>query len=277
MVEKRGMVPGFLVGVAVIVGGAIGLAQPSTQQASPVTVPFSDPGRPGTVRVALTNGIGGLTIHGENRKDVSIESESRDAQRQRERERPDGLRLLTPAAGFQVTEENNEMTISAGRASLDIHVPTKTTLRVNSTNSGAVTIDAIDGEIEVNATNSSVTLTNIRGSVVANSTNGKVTATFAAITPGKAMAFTSMNGPIDVTIPASTKANLKMQTERGDVYSDFDVQLQPSAPPKADATQRRNGRLQLEVNRALSGTINGGGPEFELRTFNANIYLRKAK
>jgi hypothetical protein len=46
---------------------------------------------------------------------------------------------------------------------------------------------------------------------------------------------------------------------------------------RADEAQRRNGRLQLEVNRMVSGTINGGGAEFEFRTVNANIYLRKSK
>lgn len=55
------------------------------------------------------------------------------------------------------------------------------------------------------------------------------------------------------------------------------MQLRPSAPPKVDDSQRRNGRLQVDVNRTVSGTINGGGPDFELRTFNANIYLRKGK
>jgi hypothetical protein len=30
------------------------------------------------------------------------------------------------------------------------------------------------------------------------------------------------------------------------------------------------------MDRSIYGTINGGGPDFELRTFNGNIYLRKS-
>ena len=268
-----------VLGGALMAGGVNGFAQQSSAASPPVTIPFSDPGRPGTVRVTLTNGNGGITIHGENRRDVSVESQSLESRVERNRDgaRTDGLKRLTVPPGFQVTEQNNEMTIAATNGGIDLRVPSKTTLRVNSTNSRAVEIADIEGEVEVMATNSSVTLTNIRGSVVANATNGKVTATLASVTPGKAMAFTSMNGSIDVTIPPSTKANLKLQTEHGDVYSDFDVQLRPSAPPKIDDSQRRNGRLQVDVNRTVSGTINGGGPDFELRTFNANIYLRKGK
>jgi hypothetical protein len=29
------------------------------------------------------------------------------------------------------------------------------------------------------------------------------------------------------------------------------------------------------MSRSINGTINGGGPEIELRTFNSNVYVRK--
>jgi hypothetical protein len=31
------------------------------------------------------------------------------------------------------------------------------------------------------------------------------------------------------------------------------------------------------MDRSIYGTVNGGGADFELRTFNGEIYLRKAK
>ena len=37
------------------------------------------------------------------------------------------------------------------------------------------------------------------------------------------------------------------------------------------------GKFRLDVDRSILGNINGGGPDIELRTFNGNIYLRKAK
>src|SRR5262249_3450588 len=211
--------------------------------------------------------------------DVSIDVRQRSDASGRPRETPDGLRRLTPAGGFQVIEEHNEITISGANRALDfdIRVPSRTSLRVNTVNGGAIVIDAIEGEIETNNTNGSITLTNIAGSVVANSTNGKVAVTFKSVTSGKAMAFTSLNGAVDVTLPASTKADLKLQSDRGDVYTDFDVQLRPAAPPKPDDAGRGSGRFRLNVNRAISGTINGGGAEFELRTFNGDVYLRKTK
>ena len=41
------------------------------------------------------------------------------------------------------------------------------------------------------------------------------------------MAFTSLNGIVDVTLPASVKANVKLRSDQGDVFTDFDIQLTP--------------------------------------------------
>ena len=39
------------------------------------------------------------------------------------------------------------------------------------------------------------------------------------------MAFTSLNGRIDVTFPPSAKFNAKLKSDRGEIYSDFDVDV----------------------------------------------------
>ena len=77
--------------------------------------------------------------------------------------------------------------------------------------------------------------------------------------------------------PAATKANLRLRSDNGDVYSDFDVQLAPSASPAVEPSNSSNGRYRIRRNRSVVGAINGGGPEFELRTFNSNVYVRKGK
>ena len=49
---------------------------------------------------------------------------------------------------------------------------------------------------------------------------------------GKAMAFSSLNGNVDVTLPGGTKADLRMESENGEIYTDFDV-------ARASARRRR--------------------------------------
>ena len=57
----------------------------------------------------------------------------------------------------------------------------------------------------------------------------------------------------------------------------LDVQLQPASQPAVQENTRGDGRYRILRTRSVVGTINGGGPEFELRTFNSNVYVRKGR
>jgi len=263
--------------LVVLAAGATLLAQ----QRSPeqVTVPFSDPSRPGTVKVELVDGS--ITVRAENRRDVSISAGGR-ADGPSASQRPDGLRRLTPAAGFDVTENSNEIVIESSPnrgGAFELRVPVRVNLKLNTVNGGKFDVEGTDGEIEANNVNGSITLTNVSGSAVAGTVNGRLVASMARVAPGKAMAFTSLNGAVDVTLPASTKANLKLQSDMGDVFTDFDLQVsRATSPDSARGPGRgRNGAIRLRINNAITGTVNGGGAEIELRTFNGNVFLRKGK
>ena len=251
--------------------------QPTTDR---TTVPFSDPERPGTLRVNLLDGT--VTIKGSNRRDVLFIANSQQARqalrRRQQAEPPPGMRRLTQPGGFGVEERDNEMSLSSGfsrEINLEIEVPTRTKLRVSIVD-GGITVEGVDNEMEINTVDGGITLTNVGGSVVAHAVDGNIAATVARVAPQAPMAFTSLNGDIDVTLPAAVKANLRLRSDQGDVFTDFDVQV--TADASANRTQQRNGRgLRIDVNRSIYGTVNGGGPDFELRTFDGNIYVRKGK
>lgn len=259
-----------------------------------IVVPFSDPSRAGTVRVRVLRGTVSITVT--TGRDVVVGAVgSRRVGPGRRRDQPtdparaDGLRRLDQPAGLEVREEGNVVTVIAGLhdvSDLSIAVPARTNLQVNIVN-GGVTIDGVEGEIEANSVNGSVTLANVSGAVVAHSVNGEVRATLRQLA-SVPMAFTSLNGDVDVTMPGGVKANLRLRSDRGDVFTDFAVQT--TAPPRAGRTNQPDRRLrnrrdrgrdtsiyQLGWDRSIYGTINGGGPELELRTFNGDVYLRKAK
>src|SRR2546426_1722348 len=103
-----------------------------------LTVAFSDPSRPGTVRVNLLQG--GVTVKGVNRKDVMVVSAGGRDLTRRQPPESSGLRRLTQPAGVTIEEENNVMSIGTGRfgggGSLSIEVPLKTNLRLNTLHCG---------------------------------------------------------------------------------------------------------------------------------------------
>src|SRR5260370_7724316 len=116
---------------------------------------------------------------------------------------------------------------------LNICVPVHTSLKLRAINDGDVVVTGVDGEIDVDDINGAVDLKDVSGSVVAHALNGHVRANFVRVTPQKAMAFSSLNGDIDVTFPADLKANVSIRSDRGDVFSDFHLPPRPAStdPP----------------------------------------------
>jgi hypothetical protein len=247
----------------------------ASASADSFTVPFSDPGRPGVVRVGLVTGS--IIVRAHQGKDVIISTRS-DEGRQSERTDGQGMRRLhNISAGLNVEEERNEMRIGSSnpnrQITLDIQVPTQTSLVLTATNNGDIIVEGVVGDIEVNNTNGGVRLTGVSGAVVAHALNEDVVASLTGVS-GKPMSFSSLNGDINLTLPASVKANVRLQPGNGEVYSDFDIDMQPSIL-KQEGGQRTGGKYVLRVEQTMVGRINGGGPEITCKTFNGNIRIRK--
>jgi hypothetical protein len=90
------------------------------------------------------------------------------------------------------------------------------------------------------------------------------------------MAFTTLNGNVDVTLPPTTKANLKLRIHNGDIFTDFDIPA-TSSRPAPRGTRQGDGRFLFEIERTFQANLNGGGPDIELRSFNGRVYLRRGK
>src|SRR5262245_30914289 len=285
------------VAAAVCIGGIAPHAQqPAPQSTDSVTVNLSDPSRPGNVQVHVMGGS--ITVKGGNRKDVLVSPapptdaaaspgrgnaarqaargrQGRGAATQTSTQTPDdippGMKRLTPPAGFSIEARKHEVSISTGFArsrNFEIQVPARTNLNLSSFG-GPILVEGVEGEIEVTSNGGPVTLTNVAGAVVATSHGGPVTARLVRVSSDKPMSFTSFGGNVDVTLPALVRANVKLRSLQGEVYTDFDLQQKAGG-----ATTRKDGGFQFDGN-TIVGTLNGGGPEIELRTFSGRVLLRK--
>jgi hypothetical protein len=268
-----------LISIAILTAAMLAVTVQAQNNSDRFPVTLSDPSKPALVRVNLLNGSISVTTH--SGKDIIVEGRG-TAGRTGAPEIRDGLRRIdTNSRGLRIEEANNVVTVSnqnfSNGGNIEIQVPVKTNLKLTGLNSGTILVDGVDGEIEVQNTNGNIRLINVSGSVVAHSMNANLFATIREVTPNKPMSFSSMNSSVDVTLPPSTKANLKIRADNGGAWSDFDVQVKPSTPAVVEDSRRVNGRFRIETDNTTSGTINGGGADIELRTFNGNIYLRKAK
>jgi len=75
----------------------------------------------------------------------------------------------------------------------------------------------------------------------------------------------TINGEIDLHLNSSHKADLKMTTINGTMYTNFDLQFSD--------TKTNLRKIGGDINTKL----NGGGVIIELETINGTIFLRKAK
>lgn len=268
-----------LVAAAALLGAAwLAPQAPAQNSGDKIPVTLSDPSRPPYVKAGMVNGS--IIVKAYDGKQVIVEARNRNEDREREGSSGGMKRLNISTTGLSVEEENNEVRIStesyARAIDLTIMVPTHASLKLNTVNDGEIIVTGVDGEMDVNNVNGPVTLSNVSGSAVAHALNGKVLANFLRVN-GKPMAFSSLNGDIDVTLPADVKANLSIKSDRGDVFSDFDVQLQAARPQQIEEDGRKNGgKYRVRIDKTVHGTINGGGPEYQFTNFQGGIYIRKA-
>ncbi|HEY2117419.1 MAG TPA: DUF4097 family beta strand repeat-containing protein [Candidatus Angelobacter sp.] len=267
----------FSLALAVLVA----MAQPlQAQSDNKVTVPLTDPSRPVTLRAHLVSGS--ITVKGGDVKEVVVEAKARGNEESHSGGRAEGMkRIPMTSTGLNIEAENNNVRVSTDSyqrtIDLVITVPTRTSLSLHTVNDGNILVSGVDGELNIDNVNGEVDLKNIGGSVVAHALNGHVLVTFNRIDPQKPMAFSSLNGDIDVTFPADLKANVSLRTDNGDVYSDFDVKVQPTAPQQTVEDDRgKGGKYRVKIDKNVRGTINGGGQEIQFKNFNGNIYIRKA-
>jgi len=245
-----------------------------------VTVPLSSPTQPPTVKVHLISGS--ITVTGGGpASEVSVQSGKSSTEKRPPRDLPAGMhRLDSGEPGLDIEEDHNVVTIGAGRyesgASVTVQVPANASLQLSTISGGHLDVTGVNGDIEVSNMNGSITLTGVSGSVVASTQNGHITVGLDKVTPDKPMSFTSLNGKVDVTLPADTKARLRLKTGNGAIYSDFDVKTEPDATkPVVEDARGQGGRYRIRVDRSVYGSINGGGPEYRFETVNGNILIHK--
>jgi hypothetical protein len=264
-----------LVFLSLLIGTNISGQSGSTEQ---LTVPLSSPGKPYSLKVHLITGS--VKVTGYEGKEIIINVTPRGGDEERTKVTEGGMKRISVSGGYEVTakEADNTVTVNTGNPNkaldLELKIPQDVKLKIGTVNDGEVVVENVKGELEVNNVNDQIILKNISGSVVANTVNGDITVTFNAVDPKAPMAFSTLNGDVKVTLPADTKANLKLKSDNGDVFSDFDIDIDKT-PAKVDKITEP-GMYKIRKDDWVYGKINGGGPEMMMKNMQGDIYVKKA-
>jgi hypothetical protein len=220
------------------------------------------------------SGLEGLIARGQS---LTVEEKEKE-----KKDKAAGMkRIPIESSGLTVEEDNNEVTIrleSMRRSyDLDIKVPLNSSLKLSGANLDEINVENVNGELEASCANGNIKLMNVSGTVVTTSTNGDIEVVLSKVASDKPMSFVTFNGDIDVTLPTDVKASLKIRSQIGEVYSDFDVSLKSVPAKTEESAKKEGGRYRVSLDRSVYGTINGGGPEFRFQTNSGDIYIRMKK
>ncbi len=247
-----------------IAGLGLALWLPAAAQESQgprVVVPARNGSHPRLVKATASNA--GITVKTHEGTDVIVEQAdgARHGWRRAETT-PPGMHRIDLAPGLTVTEEGDvvDIRVPSEAGTITITVPVETSLQLKSSN-GGIRVDGVHGEVDASSSNAALDLLNISGTVVADTSNGAIHATMDRVDPSKPLSFISTNGAVDVTLPADLKANFKMRTVNGGIWTDFEMRL------AGGQTDTRKG--------TVTGTVNGGGVEASFSTVNGKIVIHK--
>ncbi|HTE32840.1 MAG TPA: DUF4097 family beta strand repeat-containing protein [Chryseolinea sp.] len=245
------------------------------QNGNEFTVPLSDPAKRGKLKAHIN--YGSITVKGTARKDILVRYKAQGDEEKASASKGGLKRIGGGGMDLEVVESENIVKVSSdswnNKLSLEIEVPSGMDLDVKTYNDGDLNVSNIQGAVELTNYNGEINALSISGSVIATTYNGGIKITFDKVTEGTPMSYSTYNGDIDIAIPTSLKATLKMKTEQGDIYSDFDVDFKTSGPvQKKDV---KGGVYKVVVDEWKRGDINGGGPDITLKNYNGDIYLRK--
>lgn len=267
---KSRLLTGFAGALLAVTGAGRAVAQPE----QPIVVPLSDPSRPAMLEVSLFNGS--ISVIADDGDEVVILTHDRSAEAQPPVDENGLHRVPNTSIGLTAEERDNTVSIASdwiGRAvDLEIMVPRRTSVHARAVNSGELRVEGVAGDHELSNVNGSIAAVDISGSAVVGTTNGNVEVSFKELTPGKAMSFTSFNGNVEVTFPGDLAADLRMNSARGEVLTDFDFDVEPQTPVVERGADGDRYRVRLE--RDVRAAVGGGGPELQFKTFNGNIVIR---
>lgn len=120
----------------------------------------------------------------------------------------------------------------------------------------------LENELDVSTVHNDIHLENAKGVLKIRSVHGDIDASFNSI--NNAVSISSTHGHVDVSLPVTAKADLKLSTTWGEIFVD------PALKLELDKTGD-----MVKYSDRINAKLNGGGMDINLSSTHENVYLRK--
>jgi hypothetical protein len=253
-------------------------AAPSVAQGKPeiFNIPLSRPGEPISLDIGMKSAH--ITVIGEDRVDaefeVSIEAGERVIVT------PSGPQSLSNAGyAFEIDERDNQISVDTdwrnNKVVLVARIPKMADLEIGTIYDSVIIVNNVSGDLELSNVNGPITATGITGSVIAESVNDAIDLTFVSFDNAKASSLETVNGELSIRLPAGAGAEIHLDTSQGEIFSDFEVDVQSSKPTVE--RDEEHGGVEVRIESVIIANINGGGPIIRMISLNGDLNILKAK
>jgi hypothetical protein len=157
-----------------------------------------------------------------------------------------------PGSGGRMNVNNNDV-----RVEFTVRVPAGVHFTGRTVN-GEIEAASLAGDVQAHTVNGKIRLSTT-GWAEAKTVNGSIVARLGQPSGSRPLDFHTVNGGIDLELPAAFNATVHASTVNGHISTDFPLMV--------------HGKF---TGREISGSIGQGGPELSLKTVNGSIELRRA-
>jgi DUF4097 and DUF4098 domain-containing protein YvlB len=208
--------------------------------------------------VSIKNVNGDITIHGWQKNEVDMKAIKRgDADDFEEVEivihsTPERLTIETK---YPKWRKDTDVSVE-----YELMLPQTATLEEVGNVNGGIDISSVDHTLEVQTVNGSAQIKDTKSELNAATVNGSITVNWAQFPKDGRISIQSVNGALEVYLPATANGKIDVSSVNGSIECDFPITVQ--------------GRFK---HNKLSGTIGAGGLNIELTTVNGRIDISRSK
>ncbi|MDA8018354.1 MAG: DUF4097 family beta strand repeat-containing protein [Thermoanaerobaculia bacterium] len=214
-------------------------------------------------RISLSNINGDVTIEGWDRDVVEVRAEIRSKSRS-------SVERTAVDFDYEGTTLDIEVDLPRSRGGwLGSHdgatvefwlkVPRRVRLDDLSLVNGSLEITGVEGEVAASLVNGGLEADGLRGDAELSTVNGSIDARFDSLGGTQRIEIDSVNGSIDLFLPADADAEISAETVHGRISNDFSLYVDKSG----------------WVGQELRGQLGSGSARISLDNVNGSIDIRK--
>jgi hypothetical protein len=177
---------------------------------------------------------------------------------------------------MEIDQDGNNIDISTEESTyyvdLVINVPQSTNVEADMYRGDGIIVSNTRGYLELESWRGDIVAEGIRGPIVAETHQNAIVVSFAEFSSAGPSSLATHSGDIDITVANSMSANINVQNYQGEVLSGLNEEFVPT-----EQVKRKEGsdRQEIIIGGQLTATLNQGGQDLTLATYNGDVYVRR--